>query len=214
MPLDLDLQVSGLGLVAEDVGQALAILQFHAGPELQGLDRRLVEDVPDSPRPPPGPARPARRKCACLSAWEGSVRSPEWEVRSWYASSHGKSPQTRRGESPRVAIYPKCRLDCQDESMCQSVTDAAIPGGFRVPNMRFMPHALGVWPMTDLAVLWATKFSDVRVAPVLPMVSTETVVALLTACADLRFVSKERQLSRNPPDVPVSPCLTPRVPAR
>ena len=41
----------------------------------------------------------------------------------------------------------------------------------------------------------ARNFSNVRVAPVLPMVTTETVVVLLTACADLRLVSKERQLS-------------------
>ena len=61
----------------------------------------------------------------------------------------------------------------------------------------------------------APNFSDVRVAPVLPMVSTETVVVLLTACADLRLVSKERQLSaKSRLMIPVSPCLMPHVPAR
>ena len=44
----------------------------------------------------------------------------------------------------------------------------------------------------------ARKFSNVWVAPLLPMVSRETVVVLLTHCTDLRGVSKERQLSRNP----------------
>jgi hypothetical protein len=37
----------------------------------------------------------------------------------------------------------------------------------------------------------ASGFSDARVAPVLPMVSTETVVALLIANTKLRVVSKE-----------------------
>ena len=46
IPLNFDLQVFWFGLVAEDVGQAFAILQFHAGPEFQGLDGRLVEEVP------------------------------------------------------------------------------------------------------------------------------------------------------------------------
>jgi hypothetical protein len=40
----------------------------------------------------------------------------------------------------------------------------------------------------------ARNYSFVTVAPVLPMVSTEAIVTLLTYCADLRLVSKERRL--------------------
>jgi hypothetical protein len=48
------------------------------------------------------------------------------------------------------------------------------------------------WACAGSSGSLARNFSNVRVAPVLPMVTTETVVVLLTRCADLRLVSEER----------------------
>ena len=75
------------------------------------------------------------------------------------------------------AIYPQCRLDCQDESRqrCSAVRairkghsqsdnslsiwdDCGDFSGLRVPVIWFIPHALRVGPMTDLAVLSRTTF--------------------------------------------------------
>ena len=91
MPLNFDLQVFAFGLVAEDVGQTLAILQLHAGPEFQGLDFRQVENVPKAHGGPQGQQGEQAKTCrliclegastgvgkgssaiVCLVAWENS----------------------------------------------------------------------------------------------------------------------------------------------
>ena len=126
------------------------------------------------------------------------------------------------GKTAAGAIYPQCRLDCQDESQNLSACRrriivgrieirhrtitviwayCTIYGGSGASYMAFTACSSHLAYDGSSGSL-ASNFSDVRVAPVLPMVITETVVVLLTACADLRFVSEERQLSQIRPILP------------
>ena len=109
-PLHVDIQVPLLGFVAEDVGQPVLVVQFHAGAELE----RFLGGT-DEPKPEPRPA-----------ASEASARNGEYVAAHVFGNGNNgrrigefghRMPHAGAGKIGYLTgrIYPQCGLACQDE---------------------------------------------------------------------------------------------------